>query len=127
MDKVGNTTKTTHNDGSYWDYTYDDRYQLLTAIRNNKTSPTIKAEYRYTYDDGDNMLTKIEPFMDDFNNENYSGWTINAGTWSAANGYMDVTTGGGGGVTLMFTLTPAVAAAGSSALRDRDRARTACR
>ena len=47
-----------------------------SAVRNNKaTSPTIKAHYTYTYDDGDNMLSKVEPFEDTFNDENYTGWT----------------------------------------------------
>ncbi len=60
-------------------------------MRNNKTSPTIKATYTYTYDAGDNMLTKATPFEDDFNDGNYTGWTVGTGTASAASGYMQTT------------------------------------
>jgi len=34
---------------------------------------------------GDNLLTKVEPFMDDFNDGGYTGWTVGNGTWSATN------------------------------------------
>jgi len=42
---------------------------------------------KYTYDPGDNVLTKATPFIEDFDNGSYWGWTT-SGSWSAANGYM---------------------------------------
>jgi len=36
--------------------------------------------YAYTYDDGDNLFTKVEPFSDDFNDGNLTGWTA-SGSW----------------------------------------------
>ncbi len=39
-----------------------------------------------TYDDGDNMTAKSEPYDDDFNDENYTGWSMSAGAWSASGG-----------------------------------------
>ena len=91
LDDDGTITKTTHEDGSYWDYGYDGRNRLTSAVRNNKTSSTIKATYTYTYDAGDNMLTKVTPFEDDFNDGNYTGWTKGTGTASAAAGYVETT------------------------------------
>ncbi|MDZ4858828.1 MAG: RHS repeat-associated core domain-containing protein [Candidatus Hydrogenedentes bacterium] len=44
----------------------------------------------YTYDDGDNVLTKVEPFFDDFNDGNTTGWTV-SGTWSASNNMLEST------------------------------------
>lgn len=90
LDKQGNITNTTHNDSSYWDYLYDDRYRLTSAVRKNATG-NIQAGYTYTYDGGDNLLTKVEPFMDDFNDGAYSGWTVASGTWSASNNYLSDT------------------------------------
>ena len=78
LDNVGNITKTTNEDGSFWDYAYDGRYRLTSAVRKN-ASETIAAAYAYTYDAGDNMLTKVEPFEDDFNGGNYTGWTVSGG------------------------------------------------
>ena len=40
---------------------------------------------------GDNMLTKVTPFEDDFNDGNYTGWTVGTGTASAAAGYVETT------------------------------------
>ncbi|MDZ4860202.1 MAG: RHS repeat-associated core domain-containing protein [Candidatus Hydrogenedentes bacterium] len=93
LDDSGNITKTTHEDGSYWDYAYDDRYRLIDADRFS-ASGNIKAAYAYTYDDGDNMLTITEPFFDDFNDGNTTGWTT-SGTWSATNNMLESTGTGG--------------------------------
>jgi YD repeat-containing protein len=87
---VGNITSTTHEDGALWDYLYDERYRLTSAVRSN-ASETIEATYAYTYDDGDNMLTKVEPFEDDFNDSNYTGWTVTSGTWTATSNYLEAT------------------------------------
>ena len=54
LDAQGDITRTTHQDGSYWDYTYDGRQRLITAVRNN-SGATIAAKYYYTYDAGDNL------------------------------------------------------------------------
>ena len=40
---------------------------------------------------GDNMLTKVTPFEDDFNDGNYTGWTLGGGSATAASGYMQTT------------------------------------
>ncbi len=54
LDDVGNVESVTQVDGSIWDYAYDGRYRLTSAVRDNaNTSPTITATYAYTYDDGD--------------------------------------------------------------------------
>jgi len=37
---------------------------------------------------GDNLVTKVEPFKDDFNDGNYTGWTVYSGTWDALNHYL---------------------------------------
>ncbi|GMV95134.1 MAG: hypothetical protein AMXMBFR82_49120 [Candidatus Hydrogenedentota bacterium] len=92
LDDVGNITSTTHEDGSFWDYEYDGRYRLTSAVRKN-SNETIEATYAYTYDAGDNLLTKVEPFEDDFNDGNYTGWSAWSGTWSAANNYLRMTPG----------------------------------
>ena len=97
LDNVGNITATTNEDGSFWDYLYDGRYRLTSAVRKN-ASETIAAAYAYTYDAGDNMLTKVEPFEDDFNDGNYTGWSVWSGTWSAANNYLRMTPGTSGTV-----------------------------
>ena len=46
-DDAYNITKIVHEDGSQWDYEYDDRYHLASADRSNAASPnnTIVAEY----------------------------------------------------------------------------------
>ena len=89
LDDAGNITKTTQADGSYWDYTYDGRYRLITAIRNNKSSPTISAKYAYTYDAGDNLVTKKQPYFDDWNNGTIAaGWSFHNGPFTEANGYV---------------------------------------
>jgi hypothetical protein len=90
LDDSGNITRTTHEDASYWDYLYDNRYRLTSATRKNPTGH-IQAAYSYTYDGGDNLLTKIEPFMDDYNDAVFTGWTVGAGTWSASNNYLSDT------------------------------------
>jgi RHS repeat-associated protein len=96
LDAQGNITKTTQTDGSVWNYTYDGRYRLVTAARNNMaSSPTITATYRYAYDNADNLLTKVEPFKDDFNDGDYSGWTNGGGTWDASSHYLSKTSGAG--------------------------------
>ncbi len=59
QDGVGNITQTTHEDGAFWEYGYDGRYRLTSAVRSN-ANETIEAAYAYTYDDGDNLLTKVE-------------------------------------------------------------------
>jgi hypothetical protein len=41
-----------------------------------RTLPEIEAKYNYRYDDADNMLTKVEPFRDNFNDGDYSGWSV---------------------------------------------------
>lgn len=94
LDKVGNITKTTHQDDAYWDYGYDGRYRLTSASRKN-SGDTIQADYQYTYDAGDNLLTKAEPFSDDFNDGDYTGWGVSAGTWDASNHYLTCTTATG--------------------------------
>ncbi|GMV90599.1 MAG: hypothetical protein AMXMBFR82_03770 [Candidatus Hydrogenedentota bacterium] len=83
LDDAGNIATTTHEDGSFWEYLYDGRYRLTSAVRSN-ANETIEANYAYTYDAGDNLLTKVEPFEDDFNDGNYTGWSAWSGTWSAA-------------------------------------------
>jgi YD repeat-containing protein len=87
LDAQGDITRTTHQDGSYWDYTYDGRQRLITAVRNN-SGATIAAKYYYTYDAGDNLVTKKTPFSDDFNDGDYTGWTVSYGTWDASNHYL---------------------------------------
>src|SRR5690606_9278174 len=86
LDDDGTITRITHEDGSYWDYGYDGRNRLISADRKS-ASGNIVAEYDYTYDDADNMLTKVEPFEDDFEDNNYTGWTV-SGPWSASTGQM---------------------------------------
>lgn len=95
LDNFANITKTTHEDGSFWDYLYDGRYRLTSAIRSN-ANEIIEAAYSYTYDDGDNLLTKVEPFEDNFNDGNYTGWSVWSGTWSALNNYLRMTPGTAG-------------------------------
>ncbi len=95
LDDVGNITQTTHEDGSFWEYGYDGRYRLTSAVRSN-ANETIEANYAYTYDDGDNLLTKVEPFEDDFNDGNYTGWSVWSGTWSASNNSLRMTPGTAG-------------------------------
>jgi YD repeat-containing protein len=89
MDDMGNITKTTQDDGSVWEYTYDNRYRLITAVRAEEdVSPEIETKYIYTYDDADNMMTKVEPFGDDFNDGDYSGWTAYTGAFSVSSGVL---------------------------------------
>ena len=82
-----NIVTTAHADGAEWTYEYDGRHRLTKAERDND-GDTITATYEYTYDDGDSLITKVEPFSDDFNDTNYTGWTVGAGTWSASSGAM---------------------------------------
>ena len=79
--------------GSYWDYTYDDRYRLATADR--YSGGGIHAHYGYTYDAADNMTSKVEPLFDDFDDGDYTGWNVSAGTWSASTGRLRGTADGG--------------------------------
>ena len=83
LDDNGNIDKTTHEDGSLWDYLYDGRYRLTKATRSNAASPndTIKAVYTYAYNDDDNLITKVTAFEENFNDGNGTGWTT-TGTWT---------------------------------------------
>jgi RHS repeat-associated protein len=36
-------------------------------------------------------VTKIEPFKDDFNDGNYTGWSVSSGAWDASNHYLTCT------------------------------------
>ncbi len=74
MTYPANIAQTTQADGSLWDYEYDGRYRLTKAVRDNASTPTITVTYEYTYDDGDNLVTKVTPFIDDFQDGNYTGW-----------------------------------------------------
>ncbi len=94
LDAGGGITRVTDQNSEYWDYTYDGRQRLVTAVRNN-SGATIAAAYRYTYDAGDNLVTKVEPFKDDFNDGDYTGWTVSSGTWDASNHYLTCTTSEG--------------------------------
>ena len=38
---------------------------------------------------------KVEPFKDDFNDGNYTGWTVSSGTWDASNHYLTCTASDG--------------------------------
>jgi len=93
LDDNGDITKTTNADSSYWDYYYDNRHRLTKAERFN-SGATIKAKYQYTYDAGDSMITKLEPFLDDFNDGAYTGWSVWGGTWSASSTAMKNTSAG---------------------------------
>lgn len=80
-------------DGSYWTYGHDGRNRLTTADRYEAAGSSIRAAYAYTYDLGDNIATKTEPFLDDFEDHNYTGWTRSGrATWSASTGAMVETT-----------------------------------
>ena len=92
LDAGGEITRVTDQYSAYWDYTYDGRQRLVTAVRNN-SGATIAATYRYTYDAGDNLVTKVEPFKDDFNDGDYTGWTAYLSTWDASNHYLTRTSG----------------------------------
>ncbi len=95
LDASGGITRVTDQNSEYWDYTYDGRQRLVTAVRNN-SGAAIAAAYRYTYDAGDNLVTKVEPFKDDFNDGDYTGWTVSTGTWDASNHYLTCSTSLGG-------------------------------
>ena len=82
----GGITRITQNSGAYWDYDYDARHRLTEAWYRNADDLALWRE-KYTYDAGDNVLTKATPFIEDFDNGSYWGWTT-SGSWSAANGYM---------------------------------------
>jgi len=41
-------------------------------------------------------VTKVEPFRDDFNDGNYTGWSAWSSTWDASNHYLTRTSGAGG-------------------------------
>ena len=42
---------------------------------------------------GDNLVTKVTPFFDNFDDEDYTApaWTATKGSWSASNGYLSST------------------------------------
>ena len=86
---VYDINKIVHEDGSQWDYTYDDKYRLSTATRSNAPSPndTIQADFDYDYDDADNLITKVTPFKDDFGDDvvGDDGWTT-IGPWTVVGG-----------------------------------------
>jgi YD repeat-containing protein len=83
---VGNISTMTQDDGTVWDYDYDGRYRLTSAARDNAgESPTISATYTYAYDDGDNLLSKTEPFLEDFEDGDMTGWTQSG--YTASNRY----------------------------------------
>ncbi|MBI2433852.1 MAG: hypothetical protein HYV26_13375 [Candidatus Hydrogenedentes bacterium] len=83
LDDNGGIERIDENDGGFWIHDYDARHRLTSAVYT--TDWGHEAEYGYTYDDGDNMTQKVEPFADDFNDGNYTGWnTSGGGTWSAS-------------------------------------------
>ena len=88
---VGNITKITDGDGVNWNYTYDVNNRLASASRKNAATPTITASYTYTYDDAGNLVTKVQPFLDDFQDGNLTGWSA-SGSMSASGGYAANTT-----------------------------------
>ncbi|MBW7998523.1 MAG: hypothetical protein FVQ81_18505, partial [Candidatus Glassbacteria bacterium] len=88
---VGNITKITDGDGVNWNYTYDVNMRLASASRKNAATPTITASYTYTYDDAGNLVTKVQPFLDDFQDGNLTGWSA-SGSMSASGGYAANTT-----------------------------------
>ena len=53
LDDMGNITTVTNSASWERDYTYDDRYRLLTADYDDTTAMT--ARYEYEYDAGDNL------------------------------------------------------------------------
>jgi len=82
-DDVQNITRITHEDGSYWTYTYDNRYRLTSAVRHN-AADKVRANYAYAYDNGDNMTSKTEPWVDDFADGSLAGnWNV-TGSWAAS-------------------------------------------
>jgi RHS repeat-associated protein len=74
-----------------WDYGYDGRGRLTSAIRVNDSGVPQFRE-AYTYDDGDNMLTKktvpyTQALVDTFADGNYTAnptWTV-SGNWAVQN------------------------------------------
>src|SRR5690606_29335912 len=57
--------------------------------------------YRYTYDAAGNMVTKKEPFFDDFNDGNYTGW--NGYEWQVVNGAVKPNVDGFAHVLYVYT------------------------
>ncbi|MBI2433853.1 MAG: tetratricopeptide repeat protein [Candidatus Hydrogenedentes bacterium] len=96
LDDNGNITRIDENDGGCWIYDYDARHRLTGAVYT--TDWGHESVYAYTYDDGDNMTQKVEPFAEDFNDGNYTGWNVagGGGSFSAANYYVanDLNTAG---------------------------------
>ena len=43
----------------------------------------------------DTLIAKVEPFRDDFNDGDYTGWTVNTGTWDASNHCLSKTSASG--------------------------------
>jgi YD repeat-containing protein len=95
LDAAGEITRVTDQNSEYWDYAYDGRDRLTSAVRKN-SGVTISGSYAYTYDDAANLLRKVEPFEDNFNDGDYTGWST-SGTWDASNHYMTRTSTGGTG------------------------------
>jgi RHS repeat-associated protein len=58
LDDMGNITKTTNLDDSYWDYEYDLRYRLTKAERYNSSDELLNS-YEHTYDTAGNRATKV--------------------------------------------------------------------
>jgi len=94
LDAGGDITRVTDQNSEYWDYAYDGRDRLTSATRKN-SGATITASYTYTYNGAHNLLTKVEPFRDNFNDGDYTGWTVSSGTWDASNHYLTCTAGEG--------------------------------
>lgn len=102
LDAGGLISRVTQVDGSYWDYLYDNRYRLTKADRYH-SGGNVNATYQYTYDAGDNMITKVEPYLDDFSDGTYSGWTVASGSWDASATYLKNTVRTGSAVTIATT------------------------
>ena len=57
LDSQGEITRVTYQDGAYWNYAYDGRYRLTSALRKNSGGTTLQA-HAYVYDAGDNLVSK---------------------------------------------------------------------
>ncbi len=63
-DSVGRRNKATFQDGSSWEYNYDDRSQVTLAVRKNSGGteiPELRSEF--TYDGIGNRLTSTSPVL----------------------------------------------------------------
>ena len=57
LDSQGEITRVTYQDGAYWNYAYDGRYRVTSALRKNSGGTTLQA-HAYVYDAGDNLVSK---------------------------------------------------------------------